>query len=142
MTRIIREAQLGASKWETFVTAIAADLMAQGFMRSVVHSWEDRVTVALGDHGEIAAAIVWRVNKWNRSAFITIGGTAPHYRRRGIYRALFEDLVADIRDNHPEADHIDSGHHVDNHESQAMHLALGRRLDGLSYTFPIHRSEP
>lgn len=136
---ITHEAQLAGSAGEPLAMTLAADLAARGLLRSQSHNWDDRITVARSADGQIAGVICWRLNKWNRAAFISLGGTAPAFRRQGAYRALFEALVSEIRTNHAEVEHIDSGHHIDNAASAAMHKALGRKLDSLGYSFRIPR---
>ncbi|WP_167762483.1 GNAT family N-acetyltransferase [Brevundimonas intermedia] len=138
---ITHEAQLAGSDGEPLAMALAADLASRGLLRSQTHNWDDRITVATSADGRIVGVICWRLNKWNRAAFISLGGTAPTFRRQGAYRALFEALVSEIRANHAEVEHIDSGHHIDNAASAAMHKALGRKLDSLGYSFPISRTD-
>ena len=137
---ITHEAQLAGSAGEPLAMALAADLAVRGLLRSQTHNWDDRITVARSADGQVAGVICWRLNRWNRAAYISLGGTAPAFRRQGAYRALFEALVSEIRVNHAEVERIDSGHHVDNAASAAMHKALGRTLDSLGYTFPILRA--
>lgn len=139
---ITHEPQLAGSVGEPLAMALAADLAARGLLRSQTHNWDDRITVARSADGRVAGVICWRLNKWNRAAYISLGGTAPAFRRQGAYRALFEALVAEIRANHAEVEQIDSGHHIKNAASAAMHKALGRTLDSLGYTFPISRADP
>lgn len=133
---IIRLTQLGGSIAEPLAVQLSAELMARGFMRTQIHAWNDHCTLALVD-GEPAGLIAWRTIGWAREAFIALGGVVANHRRKGVYRALFNDLVADLTANHPAVEAIASGHHVANHESRAMHEALGRQLDGLSYRFPL-----
>lgn len=136
---ITHEAQLAGSEGEPLAMALAADLAGRGLLRTQTHNWDNRITVARSTDGQIAGVICWSLNKWNRSAFINLGGTAPAFRRQGVYRALFEALVCEIRTNHAEVERIDSGHHIDNAASAAMHKALGRTLDSLGYSFRIPR---
>lgn len=136
---IIREPQLSGSVAEPLILSISADLAQRGMLRVQSHAWDDHVTFARAQGGPVVAAICWRVSKWTRDAYVSLGGVAPDHRRHGIYRALFEDVVADVRDNHPGADRIASGHHIANTESAAMHRALGRKMETLGYTFPIER---
>lgn len=137
---IIREPQLSGSVAEPLILSISADLARRGMLRVQSHAWDDHVTFARTQDGTVAAAICWRVSKWTRDAYVSLGGVSPDHRRQGIYRALFEDVVADVRDNHPGADRIASGHHIANAESAAMHRALGRKMETLGYTFPIMRA--
>ena len=137
--QIIRVDQLGASPAEPLAIALVLDLMNRDMLRTQIHAWNDRATYALSPEGEVVGVIAWRIMEWTRDAFVAIGGVAPRHRRRGIYRRLFEDLIADLIKNHPKVDRVTSGHHIENNEAEAMHLALGRTLEGFSYTFPVVR---
>lgn len=133
---VIHLPQLGASPAEPLASAITAELMAKGQMRSATYSWEDQAHAAIW-HGQVVGLIAWRVQKWNAAAFISLGGVASGFRRQGIYRGLWDALVAHLAENEPAVIWIDSGHHIENHESRAMHEAFGRRLDAMSYTYRV-----
>jgi len=137
--QIRRMDQLGASPAEPLAMALVLDLMERGMIRTQIHAWNDRATYAVTPESEVVGVIAWRTMDWTRDAFVCIGGVKAPYRRRGLYRRLFQDLCADIALNHPKVDRITSGHHIDNAASEAMHRALGRTLEGLSYTFPVVR---
>lgn len=139
MIEIVRADQLGASPAEPLAVALVHDLMERGLIRTQVHAWNDRATYAVDPTGAVVGVIVWRTFDWTREAFVSIGGVAPAFRRQGVYRRLFADLVADLAANHPKVERIASGHHIDNVASQAMHKALGRQVEGLSYVFPVVR---
>lgn len=140
--RIVHLPQLGGSRAEPLAARFTADLMAAGHLRSAVYSWEDQAVMAVEQHEGggpefVIGVIAFRVQKWNSAAFVSIGGVDPAFRRRGVYRGLFAFLVQRLIEHEPAVFHIDSGHHADNHASAMMHEALGRRLDGFSYTFPV-----
>lgn len=137
--QIIREAQLSGSAAEPLALMLAADLAVRGMLRAQVHAWDDRVTFARTPTGRVVGLICWRTAKWTRDAFISLGGVDANFRRQGVYRALFQDLVADLHANHPEVEQISSGHHAGNADSAAMHHALGRKLDGFTYSFDLRQ---
>lgn len=137
--RVVHLNQLAASAAEPLLAAIDAELLAKGWARERATYWNDNVVALLGDSGHALAAIAWRPLIHRRSAFIVLGGTREGYRQKGLYRACFLALVQELESNRPEIDVIESGHHIDNHESAAMHKALGRIQTGAVYDFPLMR---
>lgn len=137
--RIVHISQLAASAAEPLLASIDAELLAKGYSRERATYWDDKVVALLGDSGKALAAIAWRPLLHRRSAFIALGGTREGYRQKGLYRACFLALVHELETNRPEIDVIESGHHIDNHESAAMHKALGRIQTGAVYDFPLTR---
>lgn len=136
MTRVEHFGQLAATPPEPLLKAIELELLERGWMRASSLAWDDRVC-ALMDGQTVIAAIAWRPMIWRRAAFITLGGTRKGHRGQGCYRACFTALVEHLEAEQPDLDCIESGHHVDNVASREMHEALGRRLDGLTYSFPL-----
>lgn len=137
--RIVHLTQLAASAAEPLLASLDAELLAKGWSRERATYWNDHVVALLGDSGKALAAIAWRPLIHRRSAFIVLGGTREGYRQKGLYRACFLALVQELEANRPEIDVIESGHHVDNLESAAMHKALGRIQTGAVYDFPLMR---
>jgi hypothetical protein len=129
--------QLAASPAEPLLSAIEAELLEKGWARERGLGWDDRVCAFVDESGRVLAAISWRHYPGRRSAWVTMGGTREGYRHIGLYRAVFLGLVEHLREHRPEIQIIESGHHVDNGASEAMHLAFGRTLAGKTYEFQL-----
>lgn len=129
--------QLAASPAEPLLSAIEAELLEKGWARERGLGWDDRVCAFVDESGRVLAAIAWRHYPARRSAWVTMGGTREGYRALGLYRAAFMGLVEHLREHRPEIQIIESGHHVDNTASQAMHEALGRQMVGRTYEFQL-----
>ena len=129
--------QLAASPAEPLLSTIEAELPANRWARERGLAWDDRVCAFVAEGGKVLAAIAWRHYPSRRSAWVTIGGTRDGFRGQGLYRATFVGLVDHLREHRPEIHVIESGHHVENRASEAMHLALGRELVGKSYEFNL-----
>ncbi len=117
-----------------FRLAIAAqeDMVAEGFAsETIVIRGDSPVLVAFFDNPENeprikvpAGFITYTHNRGNRSIALNVGWVKPDYRRRGVYRTLWERLVEKAQEL--GAVKILGGTHVANARMRAVGRALGR----------------
>lgn len=97
-------------------------------------SWDDRAIVAMiGD--EPAGVMNWREVKHWREVSLDLGYVRPAYRRRGVYRAMWNALV--VKAAEVGARRIIASTHVDNAAMRATAAKLGRYEAAVSLWFDL-----
>ena len=70
------------------------ELLRQGLAEPVESvSWENEALLAKQGSGELAGVLVFGHQKWNRSFWVQLGFVRPQFRRQGVYRAMWRQLV-------------------------------------------------
>jgi GNAT superfamily N-acetyltransferase len=96
--------------------------------------WNHKALVA-EEEGEILGILTYEAVDWTRSWSVVLGYVRPAHRRKGIYTALWEALVAKAREE--KRTYIDGTTHRDNAEMQATMERLGRKLRYFGYRFEL-----
>lgn len=133
--------QLAGSPVEAPAMRAMAELLEKGWAGYSTLGWDDQVA-ALMDGSMVCAAICYRIDNPGPVAFVRLGFTDPACQERGLYKALFTAWSAALAERRPEVLRIDSGFHVDNVASAAMHASLGRKVVALSTVFELQRPQP
>lgn len=128
--------QFGGSPVEAAALHQMAGLLERQWANTSSLGWNDPVA-SLWFQGELCAAIVYRLSDHSPAAFIVLGWTEAAWRRRGLYSLLFREFARVLKGRHPALRRIESGYHVDNAASAAMHRALGRRVVAVSTEFDL-----
>lgn len=85
--------------------------------------------------GEIAGILVYNDEEWRKAFFVTLGYVLPKYRRAGVYRKLWEALVAGATEKGRLR--ILGATHVNNETMRAVHESLGRKETFVTYEFEV-----
>lgn len=112
------------------------ELLEAGYNREIPGSW-DKPAIAYYEMEHIVSFIHYEYFGWNYSVAVLLGWTNPLYRNRGIYRQLWEELKALIREDFPEAKSITSGFNVNNEASALMHSGLARPITNYLTTYDL-----
>jgi hypothetical protein len=132
--------KLAGSPVEAPAYSHAGQLVADGFAPMVSIYWDHKAVALIPQHSaQVAAAIVYRLDEVRPIAFVTLGFTVASYRRLGLYKVLFGEFAAALCGRGLTA--IESGYHVDNAASAAMHARLGRAVTHHLTTFPLMPAE-
>lgn len=116
-----------------------AFLHAQGFSSPHLHvQWNHEALVADVD-GEAAGILVYADVDWKNEVWVVLGYVRPHFRRRGIYRALWEALV--VRARQAGRPRIGGDTSIKNKAMQQTMEALGRRPVAIIYDFDVPEEE-
>lgn len=104
--------------------------------RFVLVAWDDSALVAVsGEHDFPLGILTYRVAKWRKVIELQIGFVYPEQRRRGVYRALWNELV--IRGRMAGVASIESGTAATNEPMRAALAALGRPETGVYTSFAL-----
>lgn len=103
------------------------DLVDRGMCRNVVMLFWDNWAVVAELDGTPVGVITFSKSDWLREFHISIGFVLPEYRRRGVYRAMWTDLVAWARELKFRA--IEGSTKAENATMRSVAAALGRRED-------------
>jgi GNAT superfamily N-acetyltransferase len=100
------------------------DLIVSGMGTEIINLHGDYRAILAKIDGESAGVIVWSVQEWISDAFIHLGYVRKPFRRRGVYRALWNALLATARDK--ELVSVSGVTDTNNAQLRNVALALGR----------------
>lgn len=100
----------------------------------VLVAWNQQALAAFVD-GRVVGVLTYEDLEWKNELFVVVGYVHPAFRRRGIYRALWEALVA--RAQETGRPRIVGTTSVMNQAMQATMEALGRRPVAISYEYEL-----
>jgi GNAT superfamily N-acetyltransferase len=134
--------------FETFSICPAAELVARYWLELIENGFAGNVAslpAQFDDHAIVAfdglkpvGFILWAEIDWCGEASIRSGFVLFNYRRKGIYTALWNALVAKTREL--KMHHIASGVHVRNQAMIATAAKQGREQQGLIYHFDLGKA--
>jgi GNAT superfamily N-acetyltransferase len=112
-----------------------ADLLRTGKSEPLLSAlWDNQVVAAFeGDY--CIGVITWNYSAWVKTASINIGYVDKNYRRKGIYRMLWDELVIKAREK--GAVNITGSTHLDNAAMRAAAKALGRIESSVNLLYRI-----
>jgi GNAT superfamily N-acetyltransferase len=71
------------------------ELLDLGLAQPVLNvNWDNQAFVAFDEEDRPIGVLTWAHHKWSNSIDIAIGYVVPHERRQGVYRRLWDALVA------------------------------------------------
>lgn len=85
--------------------------------------------------GWVAGILIYQEQDWNAQLFVSEGFVRSDFRQRGVYRALWNELLAVAREKGWYR--ISGVTHVNNDEMQAVMKKLGRELMWLTYEYRL-----
>ena len=88
---------------------------------------EMRVTVALGEDGEIGSFSELRVSRGSTLAFTDDTGTLAEHRGRGLARAVKLESLRRLRDDHPEVEVVSTDNAEENAVMRHLNESVGFR---------------
>lgn len=62
-------------------------------------AWDNEVFYAVSDEGDIVGVIVWAASQQSAVYEVKLADVEPSSRRRGVFRAMFDELAARARKN-------------------------------------------
>lgn len=111
------------------------DLLARGCANDTgLFGWDNKAFVA-EEEGVPVGVLIYEHVDWTRSWSVVLGYVKPEHRRQGIYRALWEALVAKAREE--KWHHIDGVTAVENVEMRKVMSQLGQEPHSISYRFEL-----
>jgi len=111
------------------------EIVEAGFAVPAVHfNWDSKAVVASID-GVPCGVITWNHTEWMKQVDITVAYVLPEYRRRGVYRAMWEALVEKAKV--VGALEIMSNTAVANAPMRGAAAAVGRSEGGVILRFPL-----
>lgn len=137
--KLIKADQITGTPFEPVAVGIHAELHAKGWITGTGIGWDHKAigVVCPWEEGRCIAMMAFYETQWRREVNVSLGGVLPDWRREGLYRALFAELVEHVKRTYLWAASIGSGYHVDNEASRIMHERLGRAVTHHSTTFPL-----
>jgi GNAT superfamily N-acetyltransferase len=88
---------------------------------------EMRLTVALGEHGEVGAFTELRVSRGSALAFTDDTGTAAQYRGQGLARAVKVESLRQLRADHPDLPVVSTSNAEENAAMRHINESVGFR---------------
>jgi GNAT superfamily N-acetyltransferase len=115
------------------------ELLRLGFADTMVYNyWDDEALVAFDADSQMTpplGVITFQHTKHYRQIDLKIGYVREPFRRMGVYRKLWEQLVGLAVER--KAVLIRSGVHIDNVTMQNVALSQGRMIRGYTFDYPI-----
>jgi hypothetical protein len=107
------------------IAAAAHELECSGWSSgNLIGSWDHQVILAISDSVEAVGVLTWDHQKWSRTIWVTLGYVVPHFRKSGVYRRMWDELILKARElGVPE---IQGGTHVGNKPMLDCATRLGR----------------
>ncbi|MEJ0047025.1 MAG: GNAT family N-acetyltransferase [Rhodospirillales bacterium] len=102
-------------------------------------AWDHSAFLAVDDDDAAIAVLSYINQKWSNSLFIVIGYVIPSRRRTGIYRALWEAIVARAREM--KIPKVVGATHPNNKAMRATARRLGRREVGIVLSFHVEAKD-
>jgi hypothetical protein len=99
-------------------------------------SWDNNAVMCT-DNGHEVGVIVWSEQKWCKSAYIIMGYVKPEFRRIGIYKLMWNNLVEHIKKNHPDLIKLEGGTHPKNMDMREVMHRLQRKATSYNYTYDL-----
>jgi RimJ/RimL family protein N-acetyltransferase len=129
-------APTGGTSLIGFVAEGWVDLLRAGLVADTVPLiyWDDRAVVAY-DAGRPIGIITYAKADWLQCANIHLGYVVPEHRGHGVYRALWEALVAKCREL--KLREINGSTHVDNTAMRSVAARLGRVEHSINLVFKL-----
>lgn len=133
---IKRVKQLGGTPHLGFALRAYAACIEEGVVsaRELPFGWDARGLVAYV-RDEPAGVLVYGTAPWSQTYHVIFGFVLPDFRRRGIYRALFDELTCVAMDEGVAA--ITGTVAVGNKGMQAVMTRLGRAPETITYGFEV-----
>lgn len=97
-------------------------------------SWNSSAIYAECD-GKIVGVLAWKRIDWQKQLWIEVGYVLPDYRRRGIYRKMFERLVEKAKALSVRS--IAGGVDPDNLAMRHVADSLGRKATSITYEYEL-----
>jgi GNAT superfamily N-acetyltransferase len=88
---------------------------------------EMRLTVAIGEDGEIGAFTELRLSKGSTLGFTDDTGTAAEHRRKGLARAVKVESLRRLREDHPEVEAVITSNAEANAAIRTLNESIGFR---------------
>jgi hypothetical protein len=136
MMEIEHHDQLAGSPAEPLAVKIWAELHEKGWVNGLGPGW-DNPAVILVDGRTCVGFIAWQTVRWRSVVSVNLGGVKVASRGHRLYDRLFVALCDRVRRDHDWVRAIESGYHIDNLASAAMHRRLGRKVVGAVTSFPL-----
>ena len=102
-------------------------------------AWDHEALVALVDDTP-AGVLSYNFSEWQNCFWVNLGYVLPEYRKQGVYRALWAELIT--RAQTAGALTIEGSTHVDNKALQRVASKLGRAPSSITYTFAVPAAKP
>lgn len=111
------------------------ELIERGLIdNTVLLGWDNKAFVAEED-GELIGCLLYSESDWKDAYSVQLGYVKPAHRRKGIYRALWQALVAQAREKKRVS--ITGITSTRNAEMQKTMAALGRVATYITYEFRV-----
>ncbi len=104
--------------------------------RDAPYSW-DKPAFFIEEAGAVVAAMAYSYNTTNHNLFINLAYVHPEHRRKGLYRLLYEAVLAKAKEL--GAYEVSSCVDVENKDMQAVAVALGRTATYIGYSVRLDR---
>lgn len=111
--------------------AIVQDGQAES---TTILSWDQNAIIA-HEEGKVIGVIVYKDQEWRKELHLVLGYVLPDYRRKGVYGALWGELVLIAQET--KRPRIAGGTHVNNTSMQAVMEKLGREPVFISYYYDV-----
>ncbi len=136
--KILRVPQLGGTPFLGLAVQVHAALLEEGFAdpEAPMVSWDTSAVVALSGHELTSAGIITYVEmKWRNCFDIGMGYVLPDWRRRGIYRHMWDELVLVAQDKN--VCKIYGAIKITNAPMLKVAIALGRRVESQTVVLDV-----
>jgi hypothetical protein len=136
--KILRVPQLGGTPFAGFAVQVNAALLDEGFADPFVSmvGWDTAAVVALSGRDLTPAGIItYADSKWRKCFDVGMGYVLPDWRRRGIYRAMWDELVLAAQEQ--KVARIYGAIMVSNAPMLKVAVALGRRVESHNVVFDV-----
>lgn len=119
------------------------EICAEGWLDLLRRGYADDTTLIGWDHKAFVAEqfdvpigiLTYEHVDWTNSWSVVLGYVQPKHRGQGVYRALWEALVAKAREE--KRHHVNGITSVENLEMQHVAEALGREAHSITYRFEL-----
>ena len=139
--KILRVPQLGGTPFAGFAVEVNAALLEEGFADFSVSmvGWDTCAVVALSGREQTPTGIItYADSKWHGCFDIGMGYVLPDWRRRGIYRQMWDELVLTAQEQ--KVSRIYGAIMVNNAPMLKVAVALGRRIESHNVVFDVGAS--
>lgn len=136
--KLIRVPQLGGTPFLGLAVQVHAALIEEGFADPTAQmvNWDTRAVVALSGRELTPAGIItYSAMEWIKCFDIGLGYVLPDWRRRGIYRQMWDELVAVAQEQ--KIAKIYGAISINNAPMLKVSVALGRRVKSQTVVFDV-----
>lgn len=119
----------------TLIAKAQLNLLLDGMSEPLISIfWDDDLIAAFVENKPVGF-ISYKYSEYIKTVNIHIGWVEPEYRRTGIYRQMWDELVIKSRDL--KAKHIMSTTHLKNHQMRATAKKLGRNEISINLSYKL-----